>query len=308
MSSIIVKSISLSELVPSTLSIPSTPSIPSIPSTPSIPSPSPTIIPVELDEKIGYYYRGIIPYVDKMKVSVNNNVFSLECDETFEPDKYIGNFYGYPGKFVFVDSTCQANCIIPNISIDMVHQSNPSNPSNQSNPSNPSNEKLFIGIGYASGIIFIDEKNFYEISEGIIKKGNYEEYNISDTKFWEKKSDNDSNNDSDSEEQVHKLKPQCTGIYCDINKNGELMIDSCHFNTEKNIASVGKFQGTPGEYCYDKKLKRFDRRFGNEHSIGKITLDNIYNFTYNYTREKISKYEINNKEIYRDICFMQCVK
>jgi len=91
---------------------------------------------------IGNYYLKILPYVDEMSVSIdtNFNVFSLECDQTYNPDNKVGNFTGYPGKFDLEG-------------------------------------KLNVGIANSTGLIYISKTEFYEVFDGIIVKGDHNKFN-----------------------------------------------------------------------------------------------------------------------------------
>lgn len=209
------------------------------------------------DPELGYYYKGLVPYVENMRVSldIETNQYSLECDETYNHKKYIGLFYGYPGS---MDSEC----------------------------------KLIPGINHANGVICIQNivnnvnnvnnmnnvNNYIKVINGLIKESDIEESSIIDSNII------DSNNTNPV--YRHKIVPQCTNVECGINSNSELMIHHmCPCSSNK---MCGMFYGTPGEFYYDDKIKGYNRIYGDEYSTGTIILHGRYNFKYNYDKGKIS--------------------
>jgi hypothetical protein len=209
------------------------------------------------NSKIGNYYLIALPYIEEMSVSFNKDTktFSLECDELYNKADIIGNFTGYLGNFDLEG-------------------------------------KLILGLTNATGLIYINKTEFYEISDGIIKKGNYDEYNY------------------DSEEEYNYIdKPklyisECTSIECGVNKNSELLIHS-YLNPNNDKKSYGIFFGQPGEYYYDEQLKNRNRRYGNEYSSGTINLTGPYNFKYIYDKGHIIQCKFNNKNIYKSKSFLK---
>jgi hypothetical protein len=209
------------------------------------------------DPELGNYYKGLIPYVESMSVSldIETNIYSLECDKTYNHEQYIGSFYGYPG------------------SMDL-------------------DGKLIPGINHANGIIYIGKNYNIEVLDGIIKKGLIKESGIESKIESEIKSEIE---ESRIEKNLlknlnssygRKIVPQCTFVECGINSNSELMIHRVDSYSSNKI--YGMFSGTPGEFYYDNKIKGYNRIYGNEHSIGTIIMYGRFNFKYNYDKGKIS--------------------
>lgn len=201
------------------------------------------------DPELGNYYKGLIPYVESMSVSldIETNTYSLECDKTYNHEQYIGLFYGYPG---YMDS----------------------------------DGKFIPGINHANGIIYIGKNDNIEVVDGIIKKGLNKESGI------EKNLPKNLNSS-----YGHKIIPQCTFVECGINFNSELMIHRADSYSSNKI--YGMFSGTPGEFYYDNKIKRYNRIYGNEHSIGTIIMYGRFNFKYNYDKGKISSIIFNSNSL-----------
>lgn len=193
------------------------------------------------NSQIGNYYLSLLPYVEDMSVSFNSNdnTYSLECDKTYNQNNKIGCFTGYPGKF-------------------------------------DSNNKLIIGLANASGLIYVDKTEIYEVLNGKIYKFNH-------TKYIDEFEDEYKNIDVSN-----TYIPECTIVQSSINKYSELIIHSC---TDENIDEelYGIFIGTPGEYYYDEKINNHNRRYGNEYSTGTIILSGPYNFKYIYNKGQISE-------------------
>ncbi len=208
--------------------------------------------------QIGNYYLELLPWVENMNVSYNRDTdtYSLECDTTYNSVEKIGSFTGYPGKF-------------------------------------DKEGKLIIGLVNANGLVYVNKTEFYEISNGIIQKGNFDEYNKEESKESE-------------ESQLHIRMPsrivgECTSIQTGVNKNSELLVHlrfNPNINTDINTKSYGIFSGTPGEYYYDEVLKQSNRRYGNEYSSGTIILNGPYDFKYNYNKGQVIQYNLNYKNIY----------
>ena len=224
------------------------------------------------DPELGNYYKGLIPYVESMSVSldIETNIYSLECDKTYNHEQYIGLFYGYPGSM-------------------------------------DSDGKFIPGINHANGIIFIGKNDNIEVVDGIIKKGLIKESEI-ESEIEESKIESEieesgikSGIESGIEKKLpknlnssygRKIVPQCTFVECGINFNSELMIHREGSYSSNKI--YGMFSGTPGEFYYDNKIKGYNRIYGNEYSIGTIIMYGRFNFKYNYDKGKISSIIFNN--------------
>lgn len=224
------------------------------------------------DPEIGNYYKFLVPYVEKMCVSldIKNKTYSLECDKTYNQNQFIGLFYGYPGSI-------------------------------------GSDGKFVPGINNANGLICICDENHncMEVSNGIIKPFSIEELNL------EKPQQNSIPSskcilkpycttvecaiNSNSELEIYS-----SNVNSDI--NSELEIYSSDTNSDTNSDTYqesnkicGTFFGTPGEYYYDSNLKIYNRMYGNEHSTGIITLYGKFNFKYEYNKGQILTYVIKKK-------------
>jgi len=201
------------------------------------------------DPELGNYYKGLIPYVDCMRVSLDTetNTYSLECDKTYDSKKYVGIFNGYPGA------------------MDL-------------------NGKFIPGINWANGIIRIGKNDSIEVVNGIIKTDLIEESKIEE--FANKKTSSNNLNLL----YKHKIVPQCTNVVCCINADSKLSIHSVDgMSNSSNTNNIyGIFSGAPGDFYYNDKNKRYNRKYGNEHSSGIIILYGRFNFKYNYNKGKIS--------------------
>jgi hypothetical protein len=143
--------------------------------------------------------------------------------------------------------------------------------------------KFVPGINNANGLICIGNYDCIEVLDGIFKKKLIEESEI------EKNTQNNLNSSSG-----HKIVPQCTIVECGINYNSELVVQSLDYNSNSSNKICGRFLGTPGEYYYDNTIKGYNRIYGNEHSIGIITLYGRFNFKYKYDKGQISSIVFNN--------------
>lgn len=229
------------------------------------------------DPELGTYYKGLIPYVGNMGVSldIESSTYSLECDKTYDHTQRIGIFYGYPGSI-------------------------------------GSDGKLIPGINYANGMIcyhnsFNKNYDYLEVINGTIRKVKIEETGIEETSNEESDTkelsteENTYNNPNNS--LGHKIIPQCTIVECNININSELTVH--RVNSSNKIC--GKFFGTPGEYYYDNSIKRYNRKYGNEHSVGTITLNGRFNFQYCYDKGKISSCIFNSRNSLKWIKSMKSI-
>jgi hypothetical protein len=226
------------------------------------------------DPELGNYYLGLIPYVENMGVSqdIETIGFSLECDKTYNYKQRVGVFYGYPGSI-------------------------------------GSDGKLISGINHANGIICIknDENiqnyDYFEVIDGTIKKILIQE-SVLDEKC---EIGENTHNSSSKNSYEHKILPQCTNVECCINSNSELTVHQLDYNLNFSDKICGKFFGTPGEYYYDNIIKRYNRKYGNEYSVGTITMNGRFNFQYCYDKGKISSCIFNSKNSLKWIQLMKSI-
>lgn len=224
------------------------------------------------DPELGTYYKGLIPYVVNMGVSfdIETGTYSLECEKTYDHEQRVGIFFGYPGSI-------------------------------------GSDGKLIPGINQANGIIcnqndgFTKNYDYLEVIDGTIKKVMIEELETKKSIIQENMLDN-SNNSSG-----HKIIPQCTTVECGINLNSELTVHRVDYNSNYSNKICGKFFGTPGEYYYDYSMKMYNRKYGNEYSVGTITMNGRFNFQYCYDKGKISPCIFNSKNSLNCIQLMKSV-
>ena len=227
------------------------------------------------DPELGNYYKGLIPYVDGMYVSldIDTNRYSLECEKTYDSKQYVGLFYGYPGSM-------------------------------------DSDGKFIPGINNANGIICIEKNDSIEVVDGIIKKKLIKESESESeleleseiNELGTEKSKNKKKSSSNLNLLCrHKMIPQCTNVECYINTDSELSIHNARMDLSNTNKICGMFSGMPGEFYYDDTMKRYNRIYGNEHSTGTIMLYGRFNFKYNYDKGKISSIIFNNNNSLKNV-------
>ena len=209
------------------------------------------------DPEFGNYYLGLTPFVQTMNVSLDIETSTY----SLECDKTYNNDQCV-GKFYGFPGSMTFD------------------------------GKFKPGINHANGIICIENNSCYyndylKVVEGTVKKCLIEELSHNEELTH--------NEESVIGENTNEILPQCTLVECNINSNSELVYKT---DTDSNSSNkiCGKFYGTPGEYYYDSSLKRHNRRYGNEHSEGTISLFGRFNFEYYYNKGKISSCTFNNRK------------
>ena len=259
------------------------------------------------NSKFGNYYSHLRPYVTLMKVSLTDENYSLECEDSFVSSNQIGIFSGFPGNFNNLD-------------------------------------ELILGFNSSNGIIKIDGKITYIIIDGNINpfienKFDFEsaimkfsadlalariisqETSIStdiqsNTLNYESEFNSDFVDEFNSDiigepgkfnsdiigepgkfigepgkfigahekcyyhnnltnMNFHKIMPQCTSVCVNIDSHTIFS-----FENNFNNSICGKFSGEPGKCYYPNNSTSYQRIYGSGYASGYVTLNGLFKFSY----------------------------